>query len=148
MTYECGNDYTVDKTIIQRQVEYQYVKIAVVREYICLEFKDTQIPFGYDAERIIDDFVFLCFLVGNDFLPHLPSLQIRDGALDAIIAIYRSLLSSLSGYMTKNGKIDLNSVDVLFCDLAKLEESYFKQQLERVNKRKMKELKQVEQEES
>ena len=127
MTYECGNDYTLDKSIVERSVEFQYVKIAVVREYITLEFKDTEIPFGFDQERIIDDFVFLCFLVGNDFLPHLPSLQIRDGALDAIIAIYRSILPSLEGYLTHNGKLLLKNIDILFCDIAKLEESYFTQ---------------------
>ena len=98
------------------------MKIAVVREYLSLEFKDVETPFKYDFERIVDDFVFLGFLVGNDFLPHLPSLQIREGALDAILVIYKNLLPSLDGYLTKSGKILFNNTDVLFRDIAKLEE--------------------------
>ena len=79
------------------------MKIAVVREYLDLEFKEVKLPFEYDFERIVDDFVFMCFLVGNDFLPHLPSLQIREGALDAILVIYKNLLPSLDGYLTHQG---------------------------------------------
>jgi len=85
------------------------------------------VPFTYDFERIVDDFVFICFLVGNDFLPHLPSLRIRDGALDALLVIYKHLLPSLDGYLTKGGKINLSNVDIMMRDIAKLEQDSFKQ---------------------
>lgn len=108
-----------------RAAEFQYVKIAVVREYLYLEFKELQLPFAFDFERLVDDFVFLCFFVGNDFLPHLPSLQIREGALDAILAMYKNSLPTLDGYLTNQGKINFSNCDVLFRDIAKYEEEFF-----------------------
>lgn len=93
----------------------------MVREYLELEFKDVDVK-NYDFERIVDDFVFLCFLVGNDFLPHLPSLQIREGALDAILVIYKNLLPNLDGYLTIEGTIIFKNVEVIFRDISKLEE--------------------------
>ncbi len=85
-----------------------------------------QLPFPFDFERVIDDFVFLCFFVGNDFLPHLPSLQIREGALDSLMIIYKHQLPSLGDYLTKNGEIDFSKVDLIFNDIAKIEEEVFK----------------------
>jgi 5'-3' exoribonuclease 2 len=87
-----------------------------------------QLPFQFDFERLVDDFVFLCFFVGNDFLPHLPSLQIREGALDAIMAMYKNSLPTLDGYLTDGGKINMSNCDVLFKDIAKYEEEFFRQE--------------------
>lgn len=36
----------------------------LLREYLDEEFR-TELPFGYDLERVIDDFVLFCFFVGT-----------------------------------------------------------------------------------
>jgi hypothetical protein len=44
----------------------------LLREYIELEFNATlahKLSFPMDVERVVDDIVLFCMLVGNDFLP-------------------------------------------------------------------------------
>lgn len=49
--------------------------------------------FRYNLERIIDDMVFFCFFIGNDFLPSLSALDIGEGALDRLISFYKTYLT-------------------------------------------------------
>ena len=62
--------------------------------------------FEYSLERVIDDFILMCVLIGNDFLPHMPSLDIADGSLDILFDSYRALLPSLGGYLCDGPTID------------------------------------------
>jgi len=61
-----------------------YLRVDRLRQYLTFDFGATlgqpgAMPFTFDIEMVLNDFIFLCFLVGNDFLPHLPSLAIREG---------------------------------------------------------------------
>jgi hypothetical protein len=47
----------------------------------------------------------MCFFCGNDFLPHLPSLSIHEGALDMLMDMYRSIVPTLGGYLTDAGVV-------------------------------------------
>lgn len=64
-------------------------------------FPQDKISFEYDIERIIDDWILMGFLVGNDFIPHLPHLHINHDALPLLYRTYMAILPELGGRNTK-----------------------------------------------
>lgn len=64
-------------------------------------FLQDKISFEYDIERIIDDWILMGFLVGNDFIPHLPHLHINHDALPLLYRTYMAILPELGGEKTK-----------------------------------------------
>ncbi len=49
--------------------------------------------------RLIVDYTYICFFLGNDFLPRLPCLKIKSGSLNDIIILYKRVSWNLRGYM-------------------------------------------------
>lgn len=89
-------DEIIQKTKADRRfkVDFNFVRIFVVREFLesyTGELK-SELPFAYNIERIVDDFVLMCFLAGNDFLPHLPALNIRSGGIEVLLHLYKKIL--------------------------------------------------------
>ena len=121
------------------EIEFSLIKIGILREYLELEFK-VLLAEGKDLERIIDDFVFLCFLVGNDFLPNMPSLKIREGAIDAMVYLYKKIRPQMNDYLTNGkGQLNLNECETLFKFLSRVEDKFFRNEMEikiRENERK------------
>lgn len=94
-------------------VEFSFVTISIIREFLEEYLKPNfRMSFDWDLERVIDDFVLLCFFAGNDFLPHLPALNIRQGGIEVLMHLYQRLLPSLGGYLTENGELNLNRLEL------------------------------------
>ena len=102
-----------------------WLHVSVLREYLAAELYVQQQPFPFDLERALDDWVFMCFFVGNDFLPHLPSLDIRENSIDTLIAIWRDNIPLMDGYVTKDGFVDVKKAQLILQGLAKQEDSIF-----------------------
>uniref|UniRef100_A0A0K0CTQ1 5'-3' exoribonuclease n=1 Tax=Angiostrongylus cantonensis TaxID=6313 RepID=A0A0K0CTQ1_ANGCA len=111
---------------ISKEKNFIFLRIPVLREYLERELVMENLPFKYDFERVIDDWVFLCFFVGNDFLPHLPSLEIREGAIDRLVKLYKDMVYSMKGYLTKDGGVYMDRVERIMLGLGEVEDEIFK----------------------
>lgn len=83
---------------IAREFDYgtvEYVDIRLFTGFIleCLYWGSTHGTRSeeFSRERALQDFVLMSTLVGNDFLPSIPTLTILDGAMDIMLETYRSL---------------------------------------------------------
>jgi 5'-3' exonuclease len=53
-----------------------------------------------------DDFIVLCYLLGNDFLPHLPSIDIKKSGLDIVLDCYADIYIMLNQKLINTESID------------------------------------------
>jgi 5'-3' exoribonuclease 1 len=109
----------VDKVLIAREAEegiVQYVDIqSFKREILNLMRWDSgsraNPTASFSEKHGVHDFILLCFLVGNDFLPTVPSLTIIDGGIDHMMNAYKDI-GSVHGHLTRvnrNGELVLRS---------------------------------------
>ncbi|XP_074544570.1 5'-3' exoribonuclease 1 isoform X1 [Halichoeres trimaculatus] len=109
------------------ETTFHLLHLSLMREYIDYEFSELRNQLGseYDLERIIDDWILMGFLVGNDFIPHLPHLHISHDALPLLYKTYISVLPSLGGYLNENGHLNLRAFEKYLGKLSEFDREHF-----------------------
>lgn len=111
---------------------YMYMNIQNLKTYICKDIKQNRF-IQISDENLIYDYIFLCFLLGNDFLDHIPSLIIKEGGLDIIMKFYNEIINNGKSIINleklKNGllheSINIPILKNLFYNLSKSEDYFF-----------------------
>uniref|UniRef100_A0A8B9GKB2 5'-3' exoribonuclease 1 n=1 Tax=Amazona collaria TaxID=241587 RepID=A0A8B9GKB2_9PSIT len=109
------------------ETTFHLLHLSLMREYIDYEFSPVKdkISFEYNIERIIDDWILMGFLVGNDFIPHLPHLHINHDALPLLYRTYMAILPELGGYINENGHLNLKRFEKYLTRLSDFDREHF-----------------------
>lgn len=102
---------------------FYLLHLSLLREYMQLEFEEIadEMQFEYDFERILDDFILVMFVIGNDFLPNLPDLHLNKGAFPVLLQTFKEALLHLDGYINEHGQINLQRLKVWLQYLSQFE---------------------------
>lgn len=102
---------------------FYLLHLSLLREYMSLEFEDLvdQLSFEYSFDNILDDFILIMYVIGNDFLPNLPDLFINKGAFPLLIATFKQYLKQSDGYINQGGKINLKRLSTWLHYLSEFE---------------------------
>ncbi|XP_063223399.1 5'-3' exoribonuclease 1 isoform X2 [Bacillus rossius redtenbacheri] len=113
------------------EASFYLLHLSLLREYLEMEFGELKekLPFEFNLENIIDDWVLMGFLVGNDFIPHLPLMHIHEGALPILYKAYINVLPSLNGYLNEGGTLNLQGFEKYMEKLSEYDVEQFQETL-------------------
>lgn len=110
-----SNDFTTSKTVMSfanagaaKAQMFKYLNIDMLRGCI------SKFLYGQEDTSYMYDYIFLCFLVGNDFIPNLSFLKIKHGALDLLCDVYKKVYDNLKEHLVlQDGKTFVVNHDFL-----------------------------------
>lgn len=93
---------------------------------------------SFKRNQGVQDFVFMCFMVGNDFLPHIPSLAILEGGLESLIDVYKNIFNDY-GHLTRNTRtitnmLNLDSLEVFIGTICQYEKGLLEDKMKHKDK--------------
>jgi 5'-3' exonuclease len=81
------------------------------------------------------DYILLCFFLGNDFMPHFPSINIRTGGVDKMISAYKATIGDSNEILTDGKTINWKNVRKIVQFLADLEEQHIQTEMKSRDRR-------------
>lgn len=112
--------YGLDADLIMLCLSTRLSNIFVYRDNMYKESERFVIDIGKFAEKLeaqlktktaVFDFIFMCFLVGNDFLPQIPGLEILSNGIERMLRIYQEVIT-LENNPSENGIVDPDTFEI------------------------------------
>ena len=85
------NFYILRDDVYDSATAYNCVNVGAIGRLLTEELRwPGEVP-EFNSNSAINDFIFLFFMVGNDFLPHIPSIEIIEDGIELILQVYKDV---------------------------------------------------------
>jgi 5'-3' exonuclease len=98
--------------------ESYLLDIPYLAQRIIMEMNGNKKPSSATDTNKLYDYIFLCFFLGNDFLPHFPSVNIRTNGIDLMLGAYKAVIGKSNQNLTDGKTINWRNVRKLVKFLA------------------------------
>ena len=125
-----GKSNTTKKTVVPKE-ETLYIHIRELALSIQREMMGSSSSSSSSSlnEVFLKDYIFLCFFLGNDFMPHFPSMNIRTHGLPTLLDVYNQLSKKrFFSFFDRNGRIQWTSVESFIRECTKHEHEWLIQE--------------------
>ena len=79
--------------------------LDIIKNNITENDEDTEI-IEMERQSIINDYICLCFLIGNDFLPHINGIDILNNSINDLLKIYIDIFAIRNKYLVIDNEIN------------------------------------------
>ena len=113
-------EYNIEKL----DTDYIFCDIQILKKYLIETIKKPFVKIS--NECIVNDYLFLCFFIGNDFIINTPCINIRYQGLNHLLDIYNKLQEEYFGYffLLNEKQIDFHNFKIFLKKLASKENEY------------------------
>jgi len=137
------NDYSENETIVINGLDADLIILSLISGknniYLMRENKDTitylninnlkkalitELKSKWNIENdidLIESYCVMCSILGNDFIPHILNLNIKNGGLDKLITI-TELAIKTNGALVEDNKINQMTLTEIFTKIAETED--------------------------
>jgi 5'-3' exonuclease len=113
----------------QRQ-EFFYLDMKSIRNSLVHSLLHE--PSMTPDQFFINDFIVMLFMSGNDFLPHLPTIDILEGSIEMFFDAYRTVVQMYGNIVTQYHTINTEPLVVLIETLASYQHSVLEERRKRI----------------
>ena len=129
------------KEFNRKNVQFNYVDIDQTKvtinqimndkiEHIEDEVNDRVNKINKTNINYCNDFIILCYFLGNDFIPHLPSIDIKKDGMDILLNAYTDMMLYTNERLIDDDyNLNLTSLKIIIKSLANIEDDLIKNRL-------------------